>query len=121
MTRMARVMRALGLCAGLAAPVALADPVADRARALSGDTLRYLGQDIRLRGVTCPPPDTADGRAAKALLGTFLRRGFVSCQVAPSHDRAVLLAECHVGGRVVAQGRSVNAGMRASRLCGQEI
>jgi endonuclease YncB( thermonuclease family) len=105
----------------IAAASAPAGPANERARALSGDTLVYLGQEIRLRGVTCPNPDTANGRQAKALLATFLRRGFVSCNISPAVDGARLLAVCRVGGRIVAKGQSVNQGMRTSRLCGQPI
>ena len=66
--------------------------------ALSGDRLRLDGTAYRLSGVTCPAPETAPGRAAKALLNTFLRNGYVACRVAGGQ------AACHKQGRDFAQG-----------------
>lgn len=49
--------------------------------AVSGDEVVLDGETYRLSGVSCPDPGAADGRAAKALLNTFLRGGYVACRV----------------------------------------
>lgn len=49
--------------------------------AVSGDEVILDGETYRLSGVSCPDPGTEDGRAAKALLNTFLRGGYIECRV----------------------------------------
>ena len=74
-------------------------------KAVSGDRIVLADTEFRLAGVTCPPPDTEQGRAAKALLNTFLRNGFVACRVANGS------AECQK------EGRDFAAGLLASGNC----
>lgn len=71
-------------------------------RALSGDTLELDGKTYRLRGVTCPDPSTEAGRAAKALLNTFLRDGRIRCRVSDGAEEN--LATCTKEGRDMATG-----------------
>lgn len=66
--------------------------------AVSGDELSLDGETYRLSGVSCPDPDTEDGRAAKALLNTFLRGGYIECRVDGG------LASCSKEGRDIATG-----------------
>lgn len=105
---------ALGFGFGLIAalPAAAADPSASAEAnqpriwiALSGDRLELDGQRARLRGVRCARPDTDEGRAAKALLNTFLRAGHVRCALRGG------LADCTVN------GRDINAEMRKVPGC----
>lgn len=100
-------MKALlaALCLGLplaAQAAETAAPAADNAprvwRALSGDRLELDGATYRLGGVTCPAPETGAGRAAKALLNTFLRNGYVVCRAADGQ------AVCQKDGRDFAEG-----------------
>lgn len=67
-------------------------------RALSGDRVELDGTEYRLNGVDCPAPDTDKGRAAKALLNTFLRGGYLICDVADGR------VACSRDGRDVADG-----------------
>ena len=78
-------------------------------RALSGDMMELDGRVVRLRGVTCPDAATADGRAAKALLNTFLRGGYIECAL--REDAHGLLGDCTKDGRDIARG------MLASGYC----
>lgn len=66
--------------------------------AVSGDEVRLDGETYRLSGVACPDPETEAGRAAKALLNTFLRGGYIECRV--EGDRA----SCSKEGRDFATG-----------------
>ncbi|MEM6620185.1 MAG: hypothetical protein AAF631_12925 [Pseudomonadota bacterium] len=43
-------------------------------RAITGARLLFTGREVGLAGVSCPPPGTKNGREARALLNTFLRR-----------------------------------------------
>lgn len=76
-------------------------------RALTGDRLELDGEVMRLKGVRCPDASTDDGRAAKALLNTFLRGGYVTCRA--DGDAAT----CRKNGQEVADG------MLASGYCEQ--
>ena len=78
-------------------------------RALSGDRMELDGKEVQLRGVTCPGPDTDAGRAAKALLNTFLRDGRIECRVFETEtgDEAVCSKE----------GRDFATGLQQSGLC----
>jgi hypothetical protein len=78
-------------------------------RALSGDTMELDGQVVRLRGVSCPDPETADGRAAKALLNTFLRGGYIECALRSVDGET--LGDC------AKEGRDIATGMRDSGYC----
>lgn len=96
----------------LAAPALAAEsgaPAVDNApriwRAISGDTLELDGKTYRLRGVDCPEPETSVGRQAKALLNTFLRGGYISCEVSGK------TASCRK------EGRDMASGMVESGLC----
>ena len=75
-------------------------------RALSGDTMELDGRTFRLAGVTCPDPDTEDGRTAKALLNTFLRSGRIACRVTDTEQ-----VSC------TKEDRDFATGMLASGLC----
>ena len=66
--------------------------------AVSGDEVMLDGETYRLSGVTCPEPDTEDGRAAKALLNTFLRGGYIACRVEDGR------ASCSKEGNDIATG-----------------
>lgn len=67
---------------GLAQDAAPAEENAARVWvAVSGDKVMLDGKVYRLSGVSCPDPETEDGRAAKALLNTFLRGGYIACRV----------------------------------------
>ncbi|MEQ9258550.1 MAG: hypothetical protein RIG84_05585 [Roseovarius sp.] len=74
-------------------------------QALSGERLELEGEELRLSGVSCPAPDTEEGRRARALLNTFLRGGLVVCEVAG--ERA----------RCAKEGRDAAAGLIASGSC----
>lgn len=66
--------------------------------AVSGDEVVLEGETYRLSGVSCPDPDTQEGRAAKALLNTFLRGGYIECRVAGGR------ASCTKEGNDIATG-----------------
>lgn len=66
--------------------------------AVSGDEVVLDGETYRLSGVSCPGPDTEDGRAAKALLNTFLRGGYVACRIEDGR------ASCSKEGNDIAAG-----------------
>lgn len=84
---------------GLAFPWAAPAEEAPRVwRALSGDRVVLDGTEYRLSGVDCPAPETDAGRAAKALLNTYLRGGYLVCDVDDGR------AACRRDGRDVAEG-----------------
>jgi len=67
------------------------------------------GKVVHLRGVTCPSPDAEEGRAAKAMLNTFLRGGEVECRVTIwLHGRRATCTK---------EGREIATGMRQSGYC----
>ncbi|KZY48168.1 hypothetical protein A3731_28465 [Roseovarius sp. HI0049] len=85
--------------------LALALPAAGMAQseapvwaAVSGDEVVLDGETYRLSGVSCPDPATETGRAAKALLNTFLRGGYIECRVEGGR------ASCSKEGRDIATG-----------------
>lgn len=96
------MFRSRVICLGLA----LALPGAGMAQgsgptvwaAVSGDAVRLDGENYRLSGVSCPDPETEAGRAAKALLNTFLRGGYIECRVDGGR------ASCSKEGRDIATG-----------------
>ncbi|MEQ8899213.1 MAG: hypothetical protein RID23_19190 [Roseovarius sp.] len=92
--------RSIVLIAALLLPgagVAQEDGAPDWA-AVSGDEMVLDGEAYRLSGVSCPDPETEEGRAAKALLNTFLRGGYIECRVAGGR------ASCSKEGRDIATG-----------------
>ena len=72
---------------------------------MSGDRIELDGRTADLRGVDCAAPDTEEGRAAKALLNTFLRAGHVRCTLSGG------LADCTVN------GHDINAQMHSRPGC----
>lgn len=77
--------------------------------ALSGDTIELDGQRARLSGVSCAPPDSPDGRTAKALLNTFLRAGHVRCTLTETTS--------HTDASCAVNGSDINAQMRGLPGC----
>jgi len=75
----------------LASPAFAEDPVSPDAtaikgkprvwKALSGHEIEIDGKRARLAGITCPDPDTPEGRDAKALVNVMLKSGKTKCRL----------------------------------------
>jgi hypothetical protein len=68
--------------------------------AISGDHVMIRGYDMKLEGLTCPDPETTPGRAAKALMNTYLRTNMV-CHLT-GKEGAIWLGQCSANGKDVA-------------------
>ena len=85
-------------------------------KAISGDRFLFLGEELKLSDLTCPPTDTDKGRNAKALLNTVLRRpGFFSCDI--SDTPTGRSGDCTISKRKGLVGKNIAEAMVKSRLC----
>lgn len=104
----------LAACAGLLTqlpPAPRLPPVAGRARAIDGDSLRLGGTDIRLRGIDAPElgqrcqrpgGDYGCGQAARAWLAGRLTAGETICEPSGLDRYGRTLALCRIGGEDLA-------------------
>lgn len=86
-------------------------------KAISGDRILFKGQELLLENLTCPDITETDGRDAKALMNTFLRRaGYFECDVVELPDTR-LRGSCTVAERRGLKGKNLSTGMVQSGLC----
>ncbi|PLS21842.1 hypothetical protein C0U40_10195 [Amylibacter cionae] len=86
-------------------------------KAISGDRILFKGQELLLENLTCPDPSETEGRDAKALMNTFLRRaGYFECELVELPDNR-LRGSCTVAERRGLKGKNLSTGMVQSGLC----
>ena len=130
--RMTDLVVALGLLGFLALAGAIlqhrlgpARELVGAAQAIDGDSLRLLGEELRLEGIdapeyrqSCTAPDgrqVACGREARRALQSMLAEGVVACEIGKADRYGRGLARCRQGGTdvnawLVREGHAVSYG-----------